>query len=81
MTTNQSSRGKVPENAWVSMAPKTREILLSLWKARGGVFSFKSKDAHEAKIRQKALRRARARGYVKFRTTQRNGARVTLKLR
>lgn len=81
MTTNQSSRGKVPENAWASMTPKTREILISLWKARGSSFSFKAKDVHEARIRQKSLRRARARGYLNFKGTQRNGATVTLKLR
>ncbi|MCG3132754.1 MAG: hypothetical protein FLDDKLPJ_03620 [Phycisphaerae bacterium] len=81
MTTNQTSKGKVPENAWASMAPKTREILLSLRKARGNSFSFKSKDAHEARIRQKALRRARARGYIKFKTTERKGATVIVTLR
>ena len=71
----------MPENAWASMTPKTREILISLWKARGSSFSFKAKDVHEARIRMKAMRRARARGYAHFKSAVRQGATVTLKLR
>lgn len=80
-TITNSSKNKVPQSAWISMNPKTRELILLIWKTKAGSISFRSKNSHEARIRQKALRRARARGYIKFKSTQRQGVAVTVTLR
>ena len=61
--------------------PETKRIIVQLKSTKGRVLSCTIRNAHQAKIRLDALRRARKRGTVKYKEARRSGNTLYFKVR
>ncbi len=64
---------KIPAGIIGGTHPGTKKIIEQIKSTRGKVLACKLKDAREAKNRQEALRRAKSKGYVKYKEARRQG--------
>ncbi len=79
--TRFSILNNIPASALGGMHPDTKKILEQIRTTKGKVLAFKTKTAREAKNRLDALRRAKARGHVKYREGRRKGITLYFRVR
>ena len=61
----------VPQEALSGMHQDTKRIITQLRRTKGKVLSWKGKNAHDAKIRMDAMRRALKGGHVRYKEAYR----------
>jgi len=71
----------IPAEALSGMHPQTKKIVKQLKTTKGRVLACRMKNPHEAKIRMDALRRAKARGHVRYLEAHRKGGVLYFRLR
>ena len=71
----------IPPEALGGMHPDTKQIIEQLMRTRGKVLSCKMKNPRDAKNRMDALKRAKARGHVKFKEGYRKAEMLYFRLR
>ena len=71
----------IPSEALGGMHPDTKQIIEQLMRTRGRVLSCQMKNPRDAKNRMDGLRRAKARGHVKFKEGRRKAETLFFRLR
>lgn len=71
----------IPPEALTQMHAATKQIIEQLLRTRGKVVACKMKNPRDAKNRMDALRRAKARGHVKYKEGRRKAETLYFRLR
>ena len=79
--TRFSVLSNIPQEALTGMHRDTKRIIEQLRQTKGKVLSWKGKNAHDAKIRMDAMRRARKRGHVNYKEAHRKAGMLYFRVR
>ena len=80
-TNRFSILNNIPQEALGGMHPDTKQIIEQLLRTRGKVVACKMKNPRDAKNRMDALRRAKKRGYVKYKEGRRKAETLYFRVR